>query len=398
MRRSTDAGLARLLPVLLLLPGLLPAEPVEHGRRVTINAVDQPLESILLDLAKQLNCRFNGYVTDRGPSMRELQTLQLTDAGMPQLRAALWDLTGATMTRTARTNWLLNIAREMPPEPLAVRVGGGSLRLDWLRFYYYRYLWPADPANDQQVSLLTPSFSYEADDDVAALRLLGFAESGASTAEGEPLGMRQKGPATATPVATDPALYTLVPSLDAPGPEVKRLAELWLDLRFAGRLEASDFVFEQLGSRESQRLRQDGVTAVLSAFGEGEAPTLATVAIAQPVPPAWDTKLDLAVLRREGWLEPQFYDATGQPLLTEARLVSLDTKSLEEQRWVTRWQISVLNQPWVGRPPTELSLLPAVPTPAKLVLRCYRPVGKPVIERATFSDLPLPPREGDLPW
>jgi len=390
----------RLLSLLALLGAPLVAQtdrsPVT-GPRITIDAVDQPLETILTDLAKQLNRRFTGYITDRGPSLRELQTLQLESATIPQLRAALWDLTGATMSRAARTMWTLNIARELPPEPLSIDVAEGRLRLDWLRFYYYRYLWPADPAHDQQVSILTPSLTYEAVDDVAGLRLLGMADAGATASDGEPLGLRQKGALTATPAPTDPASFALTPSLDAPGPEVKRLANVWIDLRFAERLLHSRIEFADLKSTAQQRGKNAGATAVLSARSEGEAPSLLTVTVTQPLPAVIDPKLDAAVLRREGWVEARFYDADGQPLLTEARLISVDRESLDDQQWVTRWQFSVSNQPWIGRTPADMAALVA-PTPARLVLDCYRPAGKVALERVTFEDLPMPPREGDAPW
>ncbi len=405
MLRWSDAPAGRTRRLLLLLvAGLLPAvaraaapTPPLSGPRVTIKAVDQPLEAILTDLAKQLNRRFTGYVTERGPSLRELQTLHLDSATLPQVRAALWDLTGATMTRASRANWALNIVRDLPPEPLAVELAEGRLRLDWLRFYYYRYLWPADPASDQQLAILTPSFTYEALDEVVALRLLGLADSGAVTSAGAPLGQRQAGPTTATPVPTDPAAFNLAPSLTAPGSDVKRLANVWADLRFASRLEATRFEFPALSSPEQQRLRQDGVTVILSARAAGESPALATVTIAQPLPAVINPKLDLAVLRRESWVEARFYDAAGQPLLTEARLISLDPKSVDEQRWLTRWQFTVSNQPWVGRQATDPAALVG-PTPARLVLDCYRPAGPQQIERVTFEDLPMPPRERDLPW
>ena len=386
----------------LLCLAILPLQaadtpPDAPGPRVTIQADAVPLEQILTGLAKQLNRRFVGYIPTHAPSLRELQSLSLQHATIPELKTALWDLTGATMTRATPTNWSLSISRELPVQPLAVQVDDWDVQLTWLRYYYYRYVWPADPATDQMVSMLTPFLTFQAIDGVRALRLLGIGEAGATAADGEPIPARQKAATSAAPGTTDPATLTASPTLNAPGPEVKRLANIWVDLRFAERLEVTKFVFEDLDQPEQQRQREGSVTAVLAARDATAKVSPGSVTVVQALPQCIDPKVDTPVLRRAGWVEGRFYDADGEPLLTETRLVSFDAKSLDDQKWITRWQCSESVEPWVGNSVAIAGLPAQAKPPARLELICYRPAGQEVTRRVTFEDLPMPPRERDEP-
>ncbi|NUQ02207.1 MAG: hypothetical protein HUU35_20355, partial [Armatimonadetes bacterium] len=122
---------------------------------------------------------------------------------------------------------------------------------------------------------------------------------------------------------------------------------------------------------------------------------LLRVSISGPLPTGLEPNQVNSVLGRLGAGEGWLYNAAGEVEPSETRL---DGFSAKDGVWESHWSVTQA-RPSEGSGERGLALVPATgPPPARLVMLLRIPAGPIVTVPAVFADLPLPPREEELPW
>ncbi|MCC7490754.1 MAG: hypothetical protein IT204_00315 [Fimbriimonadaceae bacterium] len=383
------AGALSLLGLLGWLAPLLAAAPTvapPAGPRVTLAAAAQPLGSVLLSLAQQLNRRFGGTVASSNVWLSRPISVAVTAASAREALQAVEAAAGVEFTRQGWGTWVVEPASR-PARPSSWQTAAGfAIQLGLVRYYETLTLLPADPAKVQVYQMLSPYFSIMAPSDPAGLQLAATGPLVAVTDRGERLLPQSPADSPRTDESRQAASWSFYAHLAAPQQPARLLTTVELPLRlWSGLQEHRARLKLPVGGSVTAEVA--GYTLTATPRGNAEGPPQWTVRLQGPAPAGLDARQAAAwAQQRAPWIEAQLRAADEQPLLTEVRAqggsgppAALDVPFL----------VAASNDRWVSG--LTAGPTPATQPPATLDLTFWLPQPPWQTVTATWRDIALPP-------
>lgn len=349
--------------------------PAEYGPRVTLPDRPISIQEAAEQIGRQINRRLYGAeLRERDVATRTIR-LPLRDATARCALDGFEAATGLTLRRQSRFYYAVG-RQDYGYRRVGVPLGDWVAWLNYVRYYFYSYLYFTDPPYRGSAARLYTHLSLDAPSDAESCRVVAVGNLRAVTRGDEEILDGQRQGDVRQPDGQDPASWVLTQSVEAPGPDVAELAELSFEVRFCERLDELVYTFDHLPATTPRLQTVGDYDATLSAGDGGP-----NIGLEGPAPEWFQPTRSSGPAESERWIEARLF-AGEKPLYTQWNATS---STVDNGIWRATWTIR-----------------PTAPDqrerPDRLVLRLYVPHGEGSSERIAFHGVPIPNRDPEAPF